>query len=80
MEQMQAAIDALESEFVKHKADDLHRYKDQIKDFLKAEIVTRYYYQKGRIKSDLKDDKDLAAAIDVLKDKERYQSILAGAK
>lgn len=78
MSQMQDVIDGLEQEFAKHKADDLHRYKDQIKDFLRSEIVTRYYYQKGRIKAELQDDKDLAAALEVLKDQERYKSILSG--
>lgn len=78
MDQMKLALESLEVEFAKHKADDLHKNKAQIKDFLKAEIVTRYYHQKGRIKADLKDDNDLAAAVDVLKDQERYKSILAG--
>lgn len=78
MGQMKVALEQLEAEFAKHKADDLHKYKDQVKAFLKSEIVTRYYYQKGRIKAELKDDKDLAAAIEVLNDQERYKAILAG--
>ena len=80
MGQMEDVINGLEEEFAKHKADDLHKYKEQIKDFLRSEIVTRYYKQKGRIKAELQDDKDLATALEVLKDETRYKSILSGKK
>ena len=60
------------------KKEDLSRYKEQIKELLRLEIVTRYYYQKGKVESSLKNDPELALAISTLKDKEKYQSILSG--
>lgn len=60
------------------KREDLNKYSDQIKDLLKMEIVTRYYYQKGKIEASLKQDPDIASAISLLKDQERYSAILAG--
>jgi carboxyl-terminal processing protease len=62
----------------KDKKEDLNRYKDQINDLLRMEIVTRYYYQKGKIETSLKKDTTLAEAISVLHNTDKYKSILAG--
>ena len=42
------------------------------------EIVTRYYYQKGKIEAGLKRDPELADAIATIRDTEKYSAILAG--
>ncbi|MCX6278300.1 MAG: S41 family peptidase [Bacteroidetes bacterium] len=60
------------------KKDDFKKYEDQIRDLLKMEIVTRYYYQQGKILSALKDDPDIAQAISTLKDQEKCIAILSG--
>ncbi|MEI7662682.1 MAG: S41 family peptidase [Bacteroidota bacterium] len=60
------------------KQEDLKKYNKQIRELLKLEIVTRYYYQKGKIESALKNDPDLADAIATLKDQGKYSAILAG--
>jgi carboxyl-terminal processing protease len=60
------------------KKEDLTRYKNQIKELLMLEIVTRYYYQKGKVESSLKNDPELVTAIATLKDKEKYSAILSG--
>ena len=52
--------------------------EDQIKELLKMEIVTRYYYQKGKIEAGLRNDPELANAIATLKDTEKYSAILTG--
>jgi carboxyl-terminal processing protease len=62
----------------KDKQEDLKKYNDQIKELLKMEIVTRYYYQKGKIISALKHDPDLTEAIATIRDTEKYAGILAG--
>ena len=41
------------------------------------EIVKRYYYQRGSIIQQLKEDKDLKEAVKVLTDAERYKSLLS---
>ena len=48
--------------------DDLEKNKDFIKEILANEIVSRYYYQKGRIQSSLNYDKDILQAISILSD------------
>ncbi|NCA75841.1 MAG: PDZ domain-containing protein [Alphaproteobacteria bacterium] len=68
----------LKERMAENKKEDLKRYRDQIKELLKMEIVTRYYFQKGKIEASLKQDKELSEAIGLLKEKEKYTAILAG--
>lgn len=63
---------------LKEKGDDLKKYGDQIKDLLKLEIISRYYYQRGKVISNLKDDQELKEAIGLLSDTEKYSAILSG--
>ena len=44
------------------KESDLVKFKDQIKPFLENEIVSRYYYQDGRIRNSLPEDRDVLKA------------------
>ena len=60
------------------KKEDISKYQDQIKYLLKLEIVTRYYYQKGKAEAALDGDRDLSLAIETLKDPQRYHAILSG--
>jgi carboxyl-terminal processing protease len=60
------------------KNNDIERFKDEIIEVLEAEIATRYYYQKGKIEATLKHDEELAEAINVLNDLEKYNAILVG--
>ena len=60
----------------KNKKDDLQKHKNSIKEILTAEILSRYYYQKGRIKAGLNFDVEVEKAIEILKDKEQYNEIL----
>jgi len=75
---MQSEYDHLKARMEKDKLEDLNKYGDQIKELLKLEIITRYYYQKGKIVAALKTDPELVDAIATLKDTEKYNGILAG--
>jgi len=46
---------------------------------LEVEIQKRYYYQKGGIVAQLKDDKDLDEAVRILKNPAEYRKILQAA-
>ena len=59
-----------------NKEDDLQNSKGDIKEILTGEIMSRYYYQKGRLKAGLNFDIELDKAIEVLKNKEQYNKIL----
>lgn len=55
---------------------DLLTFREEISELLREEIVSRYYFQKGRIIAGLQDDPQLAEALRVLDDPERFISIL----
>ena len=70
--------DHLKSRMETDKKDDMKKYKDQVEELIKMEIVTRYFYQKGKIEAALKQDPDLAYAIATINDPEKYAAILSG--
>lgn len=58
--------------------NDMVRYKDEIIELLENEIISRYYYQNGRVEASLKKDLYMKEAIRVLKDLAVYTEILSG--
>ena len=81
LEKIQPQIELLEKNFAAEKDNDLINNRKDIEDLLRSEIVGRYYYQKGRIKSSLQNDPDLARAFEILRNtngKDEYHSILSG--
>ncbi|MDD2380209.1 MAG: S41 family peptidase [Mariniphaga sp.] len=53
---------------------DLHVFSEEIRSLLKNEIVSRYYFQKGAIRSSLGQDKLIRKAIDELSSPLSYNS------
>jgi carboxyl-terminal processing protease len=76
-EHSKAAIEALRTELNPDKAEDLQRFKEDIKEVLKSELVTRYWYQTGRVEAMLHSDPAVKQALGVLNGP-AYQQILAG--
>lgn len=76
-ESMRNDFDLLVAKIDDAKNDDLEKNKDFIKEILANEIVSRYYYQKGRIQSSLNYDKDILQAISILSDSTKYKQILS---
>lgn len=70
-------LNALRQKITERKVVDLEQYQKEISRLLRLEIVSRYYYSKGRVESALADDPDVVLAIDVLNDPQRYQKILS---
>ena len=77
-EDLQKEIDVLDQKMKASKTNDLERFKDQISQVIESEIVTRYYFQNGRIEASLKHDDEVNKAIEILKDSDTYKSILNG--
>jgi carboxyl-terminal processing protease len=71
LEQMKKVID-------QDKENDLIKFKPQIIEYLEEEIASRYYLQKGVIEASFDSDNDIQAALKVLNDKAKYNSILSG--
>ncbi|MDW8465452.1 MAG: S41 family peptidase [Chloroherpetonaceae bacterium] len=67
---LQAAISA-------EKEKELLRQKSRILSVLEREILTRYYGDQAGLIAGLKSDKQLKAAIALLKDQKRYKAMLA---
>lgn len=61
-----AALRALEPQLKPSFREAIERNKDEIKQMLGAEIVERYYYQKGRSQFMLREDKHIKRAIEEL--------------
>jgi len=80
-------FDAIKTEFnavqnkVAHdKKQDLLKRKDEIKKLLENEIVSRYYYLRGRIEHSLRTDKDMEKAITLITEPTQYKGILTAKK
>ena len=56
---------------------DLDYFSDDIKKMIASEIIKRYYYQRGNIIQQLKDDDGLKEALKILGDSVKYKEILS---
>ena len=68
--------EALMSRVVPSKERDLDKFKSQIKSILENEIVSRYYYQKGRAEYSFTEDDFVLKSLEILKDNSAYNTIL----
>jgi len=66
----------LEEKMKHDKKADILKHQKEIKDMLRMEIVSRYYYQKGQVISSMKNDPEIRSAVEILVDSEKYNSIL----
>ena len=69
-------FDVLQKAIISDKKADLMKNKNAIKRHLQDEIITRYYFSKGRLQNQLKEDEEVVEAILVLSDNEKYNKIL----
>lgn len=68
---------ALEKKLSHNLDRDLDYFSKDIKEMIAVEIVKRYYYQRGSIIQQLKDDDDLKEAVGILTDSIRYKAMLS---
>ncbi|MGZ3757386.1 MAG: S41 family peptidase [Mucilaginibacter sp.] len=76
--QIQTEYDALRAKLLASKKNDLQIHKEEIKQVLESEIVSRYYYDKGRYEDNFKYDKEIASAVKTMQDKTQLAAILKG--
>lgn len=72
-----AEFEALEKKLQHNLDHDLDFFAGDIKPLISEEIVKRFYYQKGSIIEQLKDDPDLKKAKEVLTDTAKYKAMLS---
>ena len=73
------AFDVLEKLLKHNLSQDLDNNRKAIEEILAPEIVSRYYYERGRIVQTMKSDNGLDAAVKVLNDMAEYRRLLAPA-
>lgn len=78
LDDIKPILDQAVAKIEEEKGKDLVDNRDEIEDLLKYEIVSRYYYQKGRIIATLEDDPELKRAFEVILNQEEYNKILNG--
>ena len=74
-EETTAAFDSLQKLLIHELDRDLNTHRDEITDYLGSEIVSRYYYDKGKTAYALRTDKALKAAQEIM-DSDLYDKIL----
>jgi carboxyl-terminal processing protease len=57
---------------------DLSLFRAEITELLEEEIVGRYYYEEGAISCSVRKDKQVAKALEILNNRDQYNSILSG--
>ncbi|HEX8038559.1 MAG TPA: S41 family peptidase [Chryseosolibacter sp.] len=73
---LKADLDEITAHLRDSKKNELTLYKEEIKRALEEEIISRQYFEKGRIEAAFKYDPDVKKAIDVLHDGPQYQKTL----
>ena len=76
-EHARVAIDALRKEVTPDRSEDLVRFRADIEEVLRSELVSRYHYQTGRAKTAMDTDPYIRKAVEVLNGN-TYPEILAG--
>lgn len=77
MDEASEEFKALEKKLTHNLDRDLDHFSKEIKELLANEIVKRYYYQRGAIQQQLKSDKWVKEAIELLTDTAAYNKILS---
>lgn len=78
LSEIKTEYETLKTKLAASKKNDLTQHQAEIKQILESELVTRYYYEKGRIEDSFKTDKELAAAALIIQNKPELVSILKG--
>lgn len=69
-------VDKIESTVSEKRKNDLLAHKDQIKQALEADILSRYFLERGYVEAGFKYDKEIEQSIQLFADQNRYNKIL----
>lgn len=78
LESFKPELEALNAKITASKKNDLYLFREEIKNELQSEIVSRYYYQKGRTEHNLPNDREINEALKLLSNKTMLSAILKG--
>lgn len=77
---VKSKLSAFKDKLQNDKNADLIKFKEEIKELLENEIVSRYHYQKGTIEASFDDDVFIKEALNIFADMDKFQKILKGEK
>jgi len=69
---------ALQQEIGHDLNNDLENFREEISELLEDELITRYYYEEGAISRSVSKDEQIIRAVEILKNRDKYTSILSG--
>jgi len=69
-------LDNLASKLAPNISQDFELFKGEISEMLEEEIVSRYYYQHGRLEVSTRYDREVKRASEILQDEALYRSFL----
>jgi len=69
-------LDRIANSLKDDKNSNLKRYRNELTEFIEDEIIQRQYYASGQTRYRLERDREVAAAVELLRDTERYRTIL----
>lgn len=73
---IEAGFNAVQSKLKHDKAQDLQKHRAEVTELLESEIVSRYYYMRGRIAHSMRYDKDIEKALALLEKPAGYSALL----
>lgn len=79
-EHIESEIETLKTTVENSKSSDLNLFKEEVKELLEQEIVSRYYYQKGMVQASFDWDKDVQKALELFNQMPLYDSTLQARK
>lgn len=77
-EEVKMEYTALAQRLARDRKEDLFKFRKEIQIILENEIASRYYFSTGRMRAFMKHDPDVQTSIELLRNKERYTSVLEG--
>jgi len=75
---LEADLTALENKIKNEKKDDIVEKKSRITREIEQEIIGRFFFERGKVRKQLKNDPEVDEAVKLLNDLPRYQAILKG--
>jgi len=74
---MMEEVVKLQNKLNANKSNELQVAKEQIIDEIEKEIVTRYYFQKGKVQQKLSDDPEVQEAVQLMRQTDKYKKVLS---
>ena len=70
-------LELLKSNLATNKKKDIVKYNSEIKNYLSRNLITRSFYEAGKIEFSLQNDPYIDSALHILQHKSKYQETLS---